>query len=253
MIQGKSAVVVDPGDAEPVFHYLSAQRLNLRGILVTHHHADHVGGVQALVQAFNVPVYGPHNPNLPMVDHTVSEGDKIDIGALLGVVETGNSAQVLHFQVLEVPGHTLDHIAFKGIINGSQHVVFCGDTLFSCGAGRLFEGNSRIMLQSLDKIKKMPENTYIYCAHEYTLSNLKWALYVDPHNTSLQQWQTTASQLRDQSKPTIPTSLEQELKTNPFLRVEELSVQQAAQAFAGHSLATPADVLGALREWKNTF
>lgn len=271
MTQGESAVVVDPGDAAPVLQYLQDKSLSLRAILVTHHHGDHVGGVKDLVKVYACPVYGPHNPKLDMIDHRVQEGETVPLGQLLqaehkhqaakpttepgqqaslGLEERGHEL-VLH--VLEVPGHTLDHIAYTGVINGQQTILFCGDTLFSCGSGRIFEGNSRMMLQSLDKFKKMPENTLIYCAHEYTLSNIKWAMAVESDNKAIQQWHEQAIQLRAEDRPTIPTNLGQELRTNPFLRVNEPSVRQAAQQFAGQELETPAEVLGALREWKNTF
>lgn len=288
--QGSAAVVVDPGDAKPVKTYLEAHQLKLRGILVTHHHGDHVGGVAELVQAYGCPVFGPSNPNLQaIIDNPVREGDQLNLSRLLDgdlamvlvpaceSTEKGSAAllsaakqdasvstegaqqqqSVTHSEpilsVLEAPGHTMDHIAYFGIINTQQPVLFCGDTLFSCGCGRLFEGDSRIMLQSLDKFKKMPQNTLVYCAHEYTLSNIKWALAVEPHNEDIHDWQERATQLRAEGLPTVPTSLGQELKTNPFLRVEVASVRQAAEAHAGQNLTIPADVLGALREWKNTF
>lgn len=270
MTHAESAVVVDPGDATPVLKYLQDHHLSLRAILVTHHHGDHVGGVKDLVKAYACPVYGPYNPKLDMIDQRVREGDSVPLGQLLqaehkpsapaSTTESGQMShglglggQELKLQVLEVPGHTLDHIAYTGVINDQQAILFCGDTLFSCGSGRIFEGNSRMMLQSLDKFKKMPENTLIYCAHEYTLSNIKWAMAVESDNKAIQQWHEQAVQLRAEDRPTIPTNLGQELRTNPFLRVNEPSVRQAAQQFAGQELETPAEVLGALREWKNTF
>ena len=288
--QGSTAVVVDPGDAKPVKTYLEQHQLELRGILVTHHHGDHVGGVAELVHTYKCPVFGPTNPKLQsIIDHPVREGDQLNLSRLLDgelaavlipvsestekgaaalLSESSQDKSVLTAEaqqqrtashsesmlsVLEVPGHTLDHIAYFGTINTQLPILFCGDTLFSCGCGRLFEGDSRIMLQSLDKFRKMQQNTLIYCAHEYTLSNIKWALAVEPHNEDIHEWQERATQLRAEDLPTVPTTLEQELKTNPFLRVGVPSVQQAAQAHAEQNLNTPADVLGALREWKNTF
>lgn len=252
--QGNAAIVVDPGDAQPVQDYLQQHQLNLHAILITHHHGDHVGGVAELVQHHACPVYGPDNPKLSaLIDHPVREGDTVDIAQLLMAKKATEQESTALLHVLEVPGHTMDHIAYAGEINGEQAILFCGDTLFSCGSGRIFEGDSRIMLQSLDKFKKMPQNTLIFCAHEYTLSNIKWALAVEPHNREIQEWQERATQLRAESLPTVPTHLEQELRTNPFLRVEEPAVRQAAEKYAGHSLSTSADVLGALREWKNSF
>ncbi|WP_193087645.1 hydroxyacylglutathione hydrolase [Advenella sp. FME57] len=240
IVQADQAVVVDPGDAAPVLAYLRDQGLTLTNILLTHHHADHVGGVAELVQHSGATVYGPPGPTIPCRNVELRQGDHINLG-IFG-----------QFTVLEVPGHTLDHIAYFGQVD-ERNVLFCGDTLFATGCGRLFEGNSRQMQQSLDKFRKLPHNTSVYCAHEYTLGNIRWARTVDPHNPDLEQWQREAETLRNNNQATVPTSLEHELKTNPFMRTDEPVVITAAEQHVGHSLDHPENVLEVLREWKNQF
>ncbi|WP_425500436.1 hydroxyacylglutathione hydrolase [Pelistega europaea] len=239
---GRYACAVDPGQKDPVAVFLQQHHLQLTSILITHHHQDHTGGVLALAQETGARVYGPVSSQIEGIDVYVQEGDTLDLEPL-----------PLSVSVLEVPGHTLDHVAYWGQISFRQPFVFCGDTLFSCGCGRLFEGNSKQMLQSLDKLKKMSENTLVYCAHEYTLSNIRWALLVDSSNPDLLDWQIRAQELREQGLPTVPTTLGQELRTNPFLRANQRIIQQAAEQYAGRFLSSPADVLGTLREWKNHF
>lgn len=239
---GRYACIVDPGQKDPILDYLAKRQLQLKSILITHHHHDHTGAVVDLVKLTGAHVYGPMNSAIQGIDTYVQEGDCLSLAPLDFVVD-----------VLEVPGHTLDHVAYVGWMSNGQSIVFCGDTLFSCGSGRLFEGNSTQMLQSLDKLKKMSQNTLLYCAHEYTLSNIRWALTVEPSNIDLQYWEREAMRLREQALPTVPTTLEQELKVNPFLRVGEKTVQQAAEAYVGHVLSSEADIFGALREWKNHF
>ncbi|QPT39563.1 Hydroxyacylglutathione hydrolase [Oligella ureolytica] len=240
--QGTNAVVVDPGQAAPVISDLESKNLNLKGILITHHHDDHTGGVQELVARYDVPVYGPafETRPIPCLNEGLTEGDSVRI--------EGIDAE---FQVLEVPGHTMGHIAYTTLISSDQPVLFCGDTLFSCGCGRIFEGDSRLMLQSVDKLGEMPHNTLVCCAHEYTLSNIDWALAVEPDNSELQKWSHRARDLRAQNLPTLPTTMAQEQATNPFLRVREPSVIKAAQSYAGTELGEDAAVFAALREWKN--
>ncbi|VFR41606.1 Hydroxyacylglutathione hydrolase [plant metagenome] len=239
--QDGQAVVVDPGVAEPVAAVLQAEGLRLRAILLTHHHHDHVGGVEELVRLTGAPVYGPARERLPRCDEALAEGDTV------WIPELG-----IDLKVLDVPGHTAGHIAYAGQAVG-QAVVFCGDTLFAGGCGRLFEGTPAQMFDSLGKFLKLPEETLICCAHEYALANLRWALAVDPDNRPLQTWQAQAIDLRDRGLPTVPTSLALERDTNPFLRVSQHTVAQAAEQHAGHSLAGPVEVFAALREWKNEF
>lgn len=239
---GDNAVAVDPGQAAPVVKDLESKGLTLKGILITHHHDDHTGGVRELVEHYGARVYGPsfETRPIPCLDEGLQEGDKVKVDAL-----------PVEFEVLEVPGHTMGHIAYTATINDEQPVLFCGDTLFSCGCGRIFEGDSRLMLQSIDKFKSLSQNTNIYCAHEYTLSNIDWALTVEPANEALQKWSQKARELRKQNLPTLPTTIAQEQATNPFMRVREQLVINAAQTYAGTELTEAAAVFGALREWKN--
>ncbi|MDB5808633.1 MAG: Hydroxyacylglutathione hydrolase [Betaproteobacteria bacterium] len=235
--QGNNAAVVDPGEAAPVLAFLHAQKLNLTAILNTHHHADHVGGNAELLEHYPVPVYGPYDDRIPTVSERVREGDKFTLPGF-----------GIEFEVLEIPAHTRTHIAFVG-----AGMVFCGDTLFACGCGRLFEGTPAQMHTALTKLARLPGATRVYCGHEYTLSNIKFARVVEAGNAELAQWEQTAAALRAKDEPTLPSTLAQELRTNPFLRCSEAAVAAAASKHAGHELSEPVSVLGALREWKNSF
>lgn len=238
----RSAVVVDPGQAEPVQRYLAEHGLTLTAILLTHHHGDHVGGAKTLQQAFNAVVYGPAGEQLPVCDHRLQEGDRVHL-----------TAPELALQVLDVPGHTAGHIAFHGPLPGGEHVLFCGDTLFAAGCGRLFEGTPAQMVHSLSKLTALPPGTLVCCAHEYTLGNVRWALQVEPDNTVLQERFQQVSGLRSNGLCTLPSTLQLELETNPFCRTSQTSVVKAANAYSGGPLATPEQVFACLREWKNNF
>jgi hydroxyacylglutathione hydrolase len=231
------ATVVDPGDAEPVFSYLAREKLVLSAILATHHHSDHVGGIGALTRRHRVPVYAPSDDRIDGVTDHVGEGD------IVSLPEFG-----LEFQVMEIPGHTLTHIAYYG-----PNMLFCGDTLFACGCGRLFEGTPRQMLASLTKLAGLPEHTRVYCGHEYTQSNLRFARTVDPSNALLETWSREAEDLRRRGQPTLPSSLDREKRGNPFLRCDDPLVVGAASREATEALAGPVAVFAALREWKNRF
>ena len=238
---GKQALVVDPGDAAPVQAALQALQLQLQAILVTHHHADHVGGVDALRDATGALVYGPAFEVLPEPVVRVDAATQLQ---LLG----------LQWRVLEVPGHTAGHIAWYCEPAGQAPILFCGDTLFSGGCGRLFEGTAEQMHASLQQLVQLPQNTRVACAHEYTVSNLKFACEVEPSNTALLQYRAHCEALRQQQRPTLPSTLAQELAINPFLRCDVKQVVQSALRFHSNTHPEqPASVLATLREWKNAF
>lgn len=235
------AVVVDPGQAEPVLNMLEQLGLKLQGILVTHHHADHVGGVNAIRAGTGAPVWGPAFESLPEPVTRVQGGDSVD---LLGGP----------WQVIDVPGHTSGHIAFFSAHAQSQPLLFCGDTLFSGGCGRLFEGTPAQMQASLDALAALPGDTLVCCAHEYTMSNLRFAQAVEPNNPELAQYLEHCQKLRAHGQPTLPSTLQTELAINPFMRSRAADVIAAA---VHHDPQTrpgePASVLATLRQWKNVF
>ena len=237
----RQAIVVDPGQAEPVLQALQERGLQLQAILVTHHHADHVGGVDALRQATGAPVYGPARERIPAPFIPLSQGSRVE-------------ALGLGFEVLDVPGHTAGHIAyFCPQVDGAP-LLFCGDTLFSGGCGRLFEGTPAQMLTSLDQLAALPGDTRVCCTHEYTLSNLKFARAVEPGNAALVQYISRCEALRAQGLPTLPSRIALEREINPFLRTRENAVAAAAAGFAPPTDTRDAvAVLAALREWKNEF
>ncbi|MEF9947829.1 MAG: hydroxyacylglutathione hydrolase [Comamonas sp.] len=239
------AVVVDPGQAEPVLSMLAQLGLKLQGILVTHHHADHVGGVDAIRAATGAPVWGPAYETLPEPVTRVQGGDSIE---LLGGP----------WQVINVPGHTSGHIAFfsdhANIKHPAQPVLFCGDTLFSGGCGRLFEGTAAQMQASLDALAALPASTLVCCAHEYTISNLRFAQAVEPNNPDLAQYLDHCQKLRARHQPTLPSTLQTELAINPFMRSRAADVIAAAVHRDPQTKPRePASVLATLRQWKNVF
>ncbi|MBN8754909.1 MULTISPECIES: hydroxyacylglutathione hydrolase [Variovorax] len=239
---GSHAIVVDPGDAQPVFDALARHKLQLAAILVTHHHADHTGGVGALHAATGAPVWGPARERIPEPYTPLVQGD---VAEALG----------LRFEVIDVPGHTAGHIAYFLPAAPSQApLLFCGDTLFSGGCGRLFEGTPAQMLASLDALAALPGDTRVCCAHEYTLSNLRFALAVEPANADLTHYNARCESLRAQGQPTLPSQLATERRINPFLRSREATVLRAVRAYAELAAdAAEADVFAALRQWKNDF
>jgi len=234
------AAVIDPGIASPVIDYLLSNKLRLIAILITHHHNDHTGGNAELLQSFDVPVYGPLNESIATVSHPLREGDQVNLEEMS-----------LNLKVLDTPGHTRGHIAYYG--SNPFNVVFCGDTLFSCGCGRVFEGTAQQMYQSLQKLSQLPNDTLIFCTHEYTLGNIQFAKAVDPENASLINFEIDAQELRNLNIPTVPTTLTLEKKINPFIRCEQRKIIDSAQNFSGRLLSDPVKVFTVLREWKNNF
>jgi hydroxyacylglutathione hydrolase len=237
---GQRALVVDPGDDQPVRSYLQQTGLQLEAILVTHHHQDHTGGVAALREATGARVWGPAGEVIPEPYIPLAEGDAIEV---LG----------LRFEVFEVPGHTAGHIAYYSPDIDGTPLVFCGDTLFSGGCGRLFEGTPAQMLSSLGKLAALPPATRVCCTHEYTLSNLNFAQAVEPRNADLADYRQQCVALRERGQPTLPSSIALERRINPFLRTREPDVARAARARDGVDVNDEVAVFASLRQWKNEF
>ena len=230
--------VVDPGDAAPVLAYCQDNQLTLSAIIITHHHWDHTGGIDALLAAFpNIPVYGPQNKNIKQITVRLSQGDGIEL-AQLGVT----------LSVLEVPGHTLDHIAYYGDMG-----LFCGDTLFSAGCGRLFEGTPQQMYQSLAKLTALPADTAVFCTHEYTMANIAFAETVEPNNQALIDYKHWANKQREIDVPTLPSNLQRELAVNPFLRCHSAELATNVSQNKGATLASEQAIFASLRSWKDNF
>jgi hydroxyacylglutathione hydrolase len=230
-------VVVDPGDAKPVERTLAEQNLQLAAVLITHHHADHVGGVADLLQGRNVPVFGPARENTPGDPKKLREGDEVflpDLG--------------LTFSVLDIPGHTAGHIAYVG-----HGALFCGDTLFSAGCGRLFEGTAEQMTDSLAKLAALPPDTLAYCGHEYTLNNLKFEMAVEPDNRDAAAYLDECREKRARYEATVPSSIRRERNVNPFLRCDLQTVKQAAEARARRGLQNQSEIFAVIRQWKDGF
>jgi hydroxyacylglutathione hydrolase len=241
MIRGardpRAAAVVDPGDAAPVRSALAAAGLSLHAILATHHHADHVGGVAELVDATGARVFGPAAERMPVAVERMRGGARARLESL-----------DLEFEVLDVPGHTAGHVAYFG-----HGAVFCGDTLFSAGCGRLFEGTAAQMLASLDALAGLPAETRVFCGHEYTEANLRFALAVEPRNSAIMDYVKRAAALRAAGSPTLPSTVGLEKRVNPFLRTRHEDVKSAAERRAGSPLPTPVAVFAEIRGWKDVF
>lgn len=231
--------MVDPGDAQPVLEALQREGLQLQTILVTHHHLDHVGGLDALRNATGATVYGPASENIPGPFTKLLGGDTVQ-------------SLDLSFKVIDVPGHTAGHIAFYCTDMDGAPLLFCGDTLFSGGCGRLFEGTPAQMLASLENLAALPGNTRVCCTHEYTLSNLKFALEVEPSNTALVAYNARCVSLRDQGLPTLPSNIALEREINPFLRSRQEKVLASAQRYDA-AMTSESGAFATLRHWKNSY
>ncbi|MDY6890682.1 MAG: hydroxyacylglutathione hydrolase [Pseudomonadota bacterium] len=236
--QPESVAVVDPGDAAPVRAWLEANGCTLAAVLITHHHDDHTGGVQALVEHTRIPVYGPEHSPFKGITHPLPEG------ARLGLLQHT-------LQVKAIPAHTKDHISY--LVGSDQPQLFCGDTLFLAGCGRLFEGTARQMLTAMHYFASLPDNTEVYCAHEYSLANLAFAASVEPGNSEITRVHEQCHKLRREGQPTLPSTIAQEKRINPFMRTTQPSVIEAAEYYSARPLRTEVEVLAVLREWKNRF
>ena len=235
---GNSAFVVDPGDGTVVIDALEAEGLDLVGILITHHHFDHVGGLATLRERYSTVVYGPDNPAIDGIDRTVRAGDSVHV---LG----------RDFDVLPVPGHTLDHIAYFS--DGEPPLLFCGDTLFAGGCGRLFEGTPEMMHHSLESLAALPGSTQVFCAHEYTLANLAFARAVEPGNHALADRIEAAEATRARGEPTVPSTVGLELATNPFLRCSEPELLDSLADQGRLASDHGPGVFATVRAWKDSF
>lgn len=233
---GRDAVVVDPGDAAPVEAALQHHGLALRAILVTHSHRDHIGGIAALRATRDIPVYGPAREPVPCLTHAVGDGSRVSL-----------RAPVLELAVLDVPGHTVGHVAYYG-----QNRLFCGDTLFACGCGRI-DQPADVMHAALQRLAALPTGTLVFCTHEYTAANIRFALSVDAQNPDLLQRRDGVAALRADGRPSLPSTIGDELRCNPFLRCHIDVVKHAAELAAGERLQSSAAVFARLRSMKDRF
>jgi len=233
----EGSIVIDPGESSNIINLVHKNQLDLKAILVTHHHFDHTGGIEEIISHCPVDVFGPFN-NIQTIRKKLKGGDILNV---IGI----------EFEIIEIPGHTLDHIAFYSENNG-RPILFCGDTLFAAGCGRVFEGTYEQMFESLIKLKNLPTNTNIYCGHEYTLSNLRFAKEVEPFNKDILSRYNKVLKLREKGTPSVPSTLSTELKTNPFLRCDNKEVQENISSKFKITKENK-EIFKALRSWKDNF
>lgn len=237
IIHQNSVLIIDPGDADPVLRFLKQKKLLPAGILITHHHWDHTNGIAQLKATYpNIPIYGPAKEKITAKTYGLQEGQQTNI------------TNFPLFQAIDIPGHTLGHIAYH-----TDKILFCGDTLFAAGCGRIFEGTREQMFNSLQKIAALADDTQIYPAHEYTLHNLKFAHLIEPNNAAVKKRLVEVEALRKENKPTLPTTLALEKATNPFLRCDQPEIIDTVSKQAGYAITNVMDVFAYLREWKNRF
>ncbi|MFQ5470990.1 MAG: hydroxyacylglutathione hydrolase [Gammaproteobacteria bacterium] len=229
-------IIIDPGDGLPVIRYLEENQCNPLAIFITHHHYDHIDGIKDLLDYKHIPVYGPATESIPFMTHPLGDGDDIMI------------SDSVTFRVLKVPGHTQGHIAYL-----ASGTLFCGDTLFACGCGRLFDGTAEQLYHSLNRFAALPSNTKVYCTHEYTLSNIKFALEIDPENPELQQRKLETEKLRKAGCPSLPTTIGLEKSTNPFMRCNVQTIKIAVERHFNAHYRTEMEIFTALRKWKDTY
>ena len=233
----RHVAIVDPSEAKPVLKYIETEGLIPIAIMITHHHWDHVGGILELTEQFDIPVFTPKTETVDGSTHPVGEGDIVTLSEL-----------ELELRVLDVPGHTSGAVAYY-----DNDRVFSGDTLFTAGCGRMFEGTPPQMHASLSKFKNLSDTALLYCGHEYTVANLKFAAKVEPENKAIRERLSIAEETRNKNLPTVPETIAVEKQTNPFLRCEESSVVAAASEYTGTSLNSAADIFAAVRDWKDNF
>ena len=239
LVKDDRALVVDPGQAEPVLEALEVYKLKLEAILITHHHSDHIGGLESLKKKTQAVVYAPNHPSISTPHEIENDGENFEC---LG----------MNAQVIGVPGHTLTHLAYFFSQTALGPILFCGDTLFSGGCGRMFEGTPDVFLNSLNKLASLPEETLVCSAHEYTLSNLKFAKTVEPSNKNLDEYIDKCTKLRSTNITTLPSNIRQELLINPFLRINKPQVIESAKNFDPDAKSKE-QIFAALRQWKNVF
>ena len=240
LVKEEQAIIVDPGEARPVLETLEKLKLELKSIVITHHHFDHTGGIEELKNLFNCEVLGPSGGHIKGINRPLSDNEEFDV---LGK----------KFIALATPGHTMDQLAYFSDEAYSEPILFCGDTLFSAGCGRVFEGTHLQMYNSLSRFTSLPTNTKVFCGHEYTQSNLAFAITVEPQNQFIKDKIEEVKKLRELDKETLPSDIASELKINPFLRCNEKTVVDAAINYSGNEIIEPHEVFGAIRDWKDNF